>query len=126
MSGAVWEKWRRRVYFLQRWPSQRAMRRIRGRVKELTPRAVCHRDMRETIALLNPVLRGWGNYFGTGNAAKRFGAVDNYVYERLVRLLRQSKGQRLRAGEAAGWTRDYFPALGLHRLRGTIRYPGAA
>jgi len=126
MSGAVWEKWRRRVYFLQRWPSQRAMKRIRGRVKELTPRAVCHRDMRETIALLNPVLRGWGNYFGTGNAAKRFGAVDNYVYERLVRLLRQRKGQRLREGEAAGWTRDYFPALGLHRLRGTIRYPGAA
>ncbi|MGH9817111.1 MAG: group II intron reverse transcriptase/maturase [Candidatus Acidiferrales bacterium] len=125
MSGPVWEKQRRRAYFLQRWPSQRAMKRIRSRVKELTPRAACHRDIRDSIALLNPVLRGWGNYFGTGNAAVKFGQVDNYAYERLVRLLWQRKGRHLRAGEAAGWTRDYFHGLGLHRLRGTIHYPGA-
>jgi group II intron reverse transcriptase/maturase len=126
MSGPIWEKQRRRVYFLQRWPSQRAMKRVRSRVKELTPRAACHRETRETIALLNPVLRGWGNYFGTGNAAVKFGQVDSYAYERLLRLLRQRKGRHLREGEAAGWTRDYFHALGLHRLRGTIHYPGAA
>jgi len=126
MSGPIWEKQRRCVYFLQRWPSPRAMKRIRSRVKELTPRAACHRETRESIALLNPVLRGWGNYFGTGNAADKFIQVDNYVYERLVRLLRSRKGRHLRAGEAAGWSRDYFHALGLHRLRGTIHYPGAA
>ena len=33
------------------------------------------------------------------------------------------KGRQLRAGEAAEWTREYFHALGLHRLRGTVRYP---
>jgi group II intron reverse transcriptase/maturase len=126
MSGPIWKKHRRHVYFLQRWPSQRAMKRIRSRAKELTPRAACHRETRETIALLNPVLRGWGNYFGTGNAADKFGQVDTYVYERLVRLLRQRKGRHVRAGEAAGWTRAYFHALGLHRLRGTVHYPGAA
>ena len=32
--------------------------RIRQRVKALTPRAGCHRDLRETIAQLNPILRG--------------------------------------------------------------------
>jgi RNA-directed DNA polymerase len=126
MSGPIWEKHRRRVYFLQRWPSQRAMKRIRSRVKELTPRAACHRSMREHIALLNPVLRGWGNYFGSGNAAEKFSQVDTYVYARLVRLLRHRKGRHLRPGEAAGWTPDYFRALGLHRLRGTIHYPGVA
>jgi group II intron reverse transcriptase/maturase len=126
LSGRIWERERRRAYFLQRWPSQRAMKRIRSRVKELTPRAACHRETRETIALLNPVLRGWGNYFGSGNAAVKFGQVDNYAYERLLRLLRQRKGRHLREGEAAGWTRDHFHALGLHRLRGTIHYPGGA
>ncbi len=40
---------------------------------------VCHRDLRETIAQLNPVLRGWGAYFRTGNAAIKFGQVDDYV-----------------------------------------------
>lgn len=126
MSGPVWEKQRRCAYYLQRWPSQRAMKHIRGRVKELTPRAACHRELRETIASLNPVLRGWGRYFSTGNAARKFGQIDTYVCKRLRRLLRQRKGRYLRAGKAAGWTADYFYALGLYRLQGTVRYPGAA
>ena len=126
MSGPIWKGERRRVYFLQRWPSARAMKRIRSRVKELTPRTACHRPVRETLALLNPVLRGWGNYFGTGNAAAKFCQIDFYVCERLRRLRVQRKGRTLRAGEAAGWTQDYFHGLGLHRLRGTIQYPGAA
>jgi group II intron reverse transcriptase/maturase len=78
-SGPRWERTRRRVYYLQRWPSARAMRRIRQRVKDVTPRSACHRDVRETIAQLNPVLRGWGAYFRTGNAAIKFGQVDDYV-----------------------------------------------
>ncbi len=126
MSGPIWEKRHQRVYFLQRWPSHRAMQRIRQRVKRLTPRAVCHRDRRDTIAQLNSVLRGWGAYFRTGNAAIKFGQVDAYVHERLTRLLVQRHGRHLRAGQAAQWTGDFFLALGLHRLRGTIRYPEAA
>ena len=126
MSGPLWERQHRRVYYLQRWPSQRAMHRIRQRVKALTPRAVCHRDLRETIAQLNPVLRGWGGYFRTGNAAIKFGQVDDYVHRRLTRLLVKRHGRQLRAGHAAQWSGDFFHALGLHRLRGTIRYPEAA
>jgi RNA-directed DNA polymerase len=126
MSSPLWERLHRRVYYLQRWPSLRAMRRIRQRVKEYTPRATCHRDLRETIAQLNPVLRGWGAYFRTGNAAIKFGQVDDYVNWRLKRLLVQRHGRHLRAGHADQWTGDFFQALGLYRLRGTIRYPEAA
>ena len=57
MSGKLWEQKRKRLYFLQRWPSARAMQRIRARVKALTPRSRCHADLREVIADLNPVLR---------------------------------------------------------------------
>jgi RNA-directed DNA polymerase len=78
------------------------------------------------IALLNPVLRGWGAYFRTGNAATQFGQVDDYAVRRLKRLLLQRHGRNLRAGQADLWTPDYFHALGLCRLRGTIRYPEAA
>jgi len=126
MSGSRWAKQRRRVYFLQRWPSPRAMQRVRQRVKALTPRAVCHRNVRDTIAQLNPVLRGWGAYFRTGNAAIKFGQVDDYVHRRLKGLLRKRHGRLLRVGQSAHWSSDYFHALGLHRLRGTIRYPEAA
>jgi RNA-directed DNA polymerase len=126
MSGRLWEQLHRSVYYLQRWPSDRAMRRIRQRVKAATPRGACHRPLREVIAQLNPVLRGWGAYFRTGNAAIKFGQVDDYVAWRLKRSLLKRHGRNLRPGQAAQWTPDYFHALGLHRLRGTIRYPEAA
>jgi len=126
LSGPIQERTQRRVYFLHRWPSQRAMRRVRARVRALTTRSRCHADLRGVIADLNPVLRGWGQYFRTGNAAAKFIQIDTYVAERLRRLLLQRAGSRLRAGRAAPWRRPFFEALGLYRLRGTIRYPAVA
>jgi group II intron reverse transcriptase/maturase len=123
MSGVIWEKKRERAYFLQRWPCSRAMQRIRQRVKCITPRSRCHADIRDVIADLNPVLRGWGQYFRTGNAARRFNQLDGYVCRRLKSLRTKRKGRNLRAGEANRWTREYFENLGLVRLRGTVKYP---
>jgi RNA-directed DNA polymerase len=123
LSGKLLEEKGQRLYFLQRWPSQRSMQRIRQRVKELTPRSRCHADLRDVIADLNPVLRGWGTYFRTGNAAKRFNQLDTYVWRRLQGLRLQRKGRHLRPGELERWTRDSFHDLGLVRLRGTVRYP---
>jgi RNA-directed DNA polymerase len=128
MSGPIWEKQRRRVYFLQRWPSQRSMKRVRQRVKELTG---SHRsgvkDVRVLIRDINPVLRGWGNYFRTGNAAVKFRQVDSYVWNRLRGFMLRRKGRNVRAGEVDRWTHDFFHHQhGLHRLRGTVQYPEAA
>jgi len=127
LSGPLWERAGRRLYFLQREPSQRAMKRIRQRVKELTPPRRCHEDLRSVIRDLNPVLRGWGNYFRTGNAAAKFNDVDTYVWGRLRDLRIKRAGRHLRAGQVDRWTRDYFvQGFGLHRLRGTVQYPEAA
>jgi len=126
MSGPLWVRARKRVYYLQRWPSQRAMKRVRARLRALTLPARCHEDLREVIADLNPVLRGWGQYFRTGNAAVKFVQVDRYVEGRLFRLLLKRAGSRIRAGRADAWRRPFFEALGLYRLRGTLQYPGAA
>ncbi len=125
MSGLIWERERNRVYFLQRWPSQRSMQRVRQRVKELTGRNRNGvKDVRVLIRDLNPILRGWGNYFRTGNAARKFNQVDTYAWTRLHRFMVKRKGRHLRPGEADQWTRDFFWRDGLHRLRGTIQYPG--
>jgi group II intron reverse transcriptase/maturase len=126
MSGPLWERSRRRVYFLQRAPSQAAMRRVRSRIRDLTPRGRCHEDLRTVIADVNAVVRGWGQYFRTGNATTRFIQLDQYVEDRLCGLLLKRHGSRLPAGRAAAWRRPFFEALGLCRLRGTIAYPGAA
>ena len=126
MSGPIWMKSRRRVFFLQREPSQRSMKRVRQRVKEIARNGRMHEDLHAIIGELNPVLRGWSEYFRTGNAATKFIAIDDYVVERLRTLLTKRKGRNLRPGESIAWRRDFFEALGLHRLRGTVRYPEAA
>ena len=124
MSGRLLEQGVRR-YYLQRWPSQRAMGRVRARVKALTGRGRVGHDLRDVIAGLNPILRGWGNYFRTGNAAIKFNQIDGYVVYRLRRLMVKRYGRNLHAGHPV-WDREFFEALGLYRLRGTVRYPGVA
>lgn len=127
LSGRLWEKYGRRRYYLHRWPSTKAMKAVRDKVRDLVgPHRNGVKDVRVLIRDLNPVLRGWGNYFRTGNAAKKFNQLDGYVWRRLLRFLVRRKGRHLKAGEAGQWDRDFFWTLGLHRLRGTVRYPGAA
>jgi RNA-directed DNA polymerase len=126
MSGRLWEQKRIIRYYLHRWPSQRAMKRLREKVHARTGRNRVGADIREVIADLNPLLRGWGNYFRTGNAAIKFTQADDYVVWRLRRLMIAKRGRNLRAGQARAWTEEWFNGHGLYRLRGTIRYPKAA
>ena len=115
--------------YLFRWPSPRAMNAVRARVRDLTARRrrAGMKDIREVIRDLNPVLRGWGNYFRTGNASLKFQQVDRYVRERLVALMRRRGGRAQRNFDPAAWPVTRFVHdHNLHRLVGTIRYPGSA
>jgi RNA-directed DNA polymerase len=125
VSGRLLERGIRR-YYLHRWPSQRSMKRLREKVKALTSRKRVGMNLPEIIGQLNPILRGWGNYFRTGNAAHKFAQLDGYVAWRLRRLLIKQRGRNLRAGQVERWTVAWFHEQGLHRLVGTIRYPKAA
>jgi len=123
----------KRRNYLFRWPSLRAMKSIRTRVHDLTGqrRNAGRTDIREVIAELNPLLRGWGNYFRTGNASGKFHAVDRYVHQRLVRLLAHRGGQRHSKPGGRPFRRTQWPHRrfvqehGLYQLLGTIRYPGS-
>ena len=102
------------------------MARLRAKVRDRTGRNRVGIDIRDVIAELNPILRGWGNYFRTGNAANKFRQVDWYVVHRLFRLMVKKRGRNLRIRRAEQWTEEWFNGHGLYRLRGTIRYPKAA
>lgn len=117
---------KRRTY-LFRWPSQRSMKSVREKIRDLTNRR--HRagvkDLRDVIRELNPVLRGWGNYFRTGNASRQFNTIDGYVRFRLLRLKMRRGGDRRTPVRPKDWPHVRFVnELGLHKLLGTIRYPG--
>jgi group II intron reverse transcriptase/maturase len=115
-----------RRHFVQRWPSPKAMKRVRTRVHQLTD--VRHgraRNLRELVELLNPVLRGWGNYFRTGNSDDKFNQLDKYVRERVLRWQWRRGGQRTRF-RFDRWPPERLYGYGLHRLQGTVKYPAHA
>jgi RNA-directed DNA polymerase len=121
----VLSHFKKRAY-LFRWPAPAAMNRIRARIRELTDRRrrAGMKDIRDVIREVNPVLRGWGNYFCTGNASVKFQQVDRYVHGRLVRLLAKRGGDRKKPFNPRAWPLSRFVNdHGLHRLLGTIRYP---
>lgn len=126
MSGRIWERQRIIRYYLHRWPSVRSMKRARLRIKALTGRSRVGVELPDLLKDLNLFLRGWGNYFRTGNAAEKFVALDRHVAWRLKRLLIKKRGRNMRAGQANRWTRTWFHDQGLHQLMGTITYPKAA
>jgi hypothetical protein len=126
MSGRLWEQKRIVRYYLHRWPSMRSMKRARARIRDLTDRRRVGMQLEDVIGDLNLFLRGWGNYFRTGNAADKFIDLDRHVAWRLKRLLIKKRGRNLRAGQASKWTRTWFHDQGLHQLMGTIRYPKTA
>lgn len=117
--------------YLFRWPSPKAMNAIRAKIRDKTDRRRCAgvKDIREVIEDLNPVLRGWCNYYRTGNASDEFNAIDRYVRDRLVRLLRTRGGQRTNRPERRPFNPMQWPHKrfvrehGLFKLLGTIRYP---
>ena len=126
MSGKAWEQRHVVRYYLHRWPSLRSMKRARARVKALTGRSQAGMELQDVIERLNLFLRGWGNYFRTGNAATKFVSLDNYVWWRLVRLMVKKRGRNLHAGQVDRWSSAWFHDQGLYKLMGTIRYPKAA
>src|SRR5207244_12377631 len=81
--------------FCYRWPSTKAIRIIRHKVRD----SVAYDDiysLEEKIRALNPILRGWGQYFRIGNAHRHFKKMDPYVYTKLLNVLRRKHKRRVR------------------------------
>jgi RNA-directed DNA polymerase len=97
------------------------MASIRAKVKDRTQRRHVSRPIAAVVADLNPILRGWGGYFRTGNSARKFAAIDRYVHQRLAILASNKQGRRGRNWSSrfdSAWLRT----LDVYRLSGTVRY----
>src|SRR5881628_3696744 len=56
--------------------------------------------VRRVIAVINPILRGWVNYFRVGNAARCFSIVRSWVERKVRRHMMRARGRR-----GFGWKR---------------------
>jgi len=95
-----------------RWPSQKACRQFRERVRLLVgPPGRLRRERSKCQRRLGAYLRGWKHYFHHGESARTFVKLDQFVVERVARNLARSqpsgpnrRGRHWRelAGELAG------------------------
>ena len=97
---------------------------IRRPVNAITaPRSRLREPVRSLVEELNRVLRGWGAYFRVGNAGQTFRQLDQYVRERLSLFLQKKAGRSGRRWKAH--TPDFFRALGVYHLSGTVAWATA-
>lgn len=65
------------------------------------------------IALINPTLRGWANYFRIGQASRCFGYIKDWVEKKIRRHLMRAR--KLRGFGWNRWSRDWlYEILGLY------------
>ena len=115
------ESWRfRGRYYLQRWPSDRAMAAVRAKIREATDRRFVGYPVDWVVVRLNRVLRGWGGYFRHGNSARKFAQIDSYVHQRLAIFASVKHGLHGRNWQRR-FTWAWLKALGVHRLSGRVR-----
>jgi RNA-directed DNA polymerase len=109
------ESWRwRGHYYLNRWPSDRAMNAIRAKIREATGRDQMAASVDAVVVRLNLVLRGWAAYFRNGTSARKFTIIDSYVQERLAIFDSAKHGRTGR-----NWLRhdrSWLERLGIYRL----------
>lgn len=113
------------------YPSKKALASIVGKVRRLTRRKR-HRTLADLLRRLNPVLRGWCNYFRHGVSSRTFNYVDHYAFWRIVGWLRKRhvglNMHTLVRRHLPGWRihdagiemfRPYSVAIERYRYRGT-------
>jgi RNA-directed DNA polymerase len=115
---------RRGVTFLARWPSDKAMRHARERVRQLTARPRLLLRTETVVADINMFLRGWAGYFRYGHSTVRFGKIRNYALERLAIFTgkRHKRGRRFGLAQVAYLSTNQ---CGLTSLSGIVIAPRA-
>lgn len=70
------------------YPSKKALASVMDKVRKLTRREL-HRTLTDLLRRLNPVLRGWCNYFRHGVSKRTFSYLDHYAFWRVVTWIRK-------------------------------------
>lgn len=74
--------------YVYTWPTKKALASILDKVRILTRRHR-HRTLADLLHQLNPVIRGWCNYFKHGVSKRTFSYVDHYTWWRVVTWMRK-------------------------------------
>jgi len=111
---------------LHKAPTLKARTALLGKLKEIF-RGLRSQPVGRVVEKINPVLRGWVNYFRIGNASRCFSYVKRYVEMKIRQHLMRARGRR-----GHGWKRwskkELVRKLGLfddYRLKPYVPRPKA-
>lgn len=111
----------RRFVFLARWPSRRAMKRARARIRDLTARSRLLVPVQQIVKDVNAFMCGWAAYFRFGNSARTFDNLTAYATDRVTLFLGKLHRRSWRYGQFL-FIRS-GDRLGLVNLHGTVVAP---
>jgi group II intron reverse transcriptase/maturase len=100
------------------YPSPKAMNSIKKKVREIALTGQ-HWELPLLIKeRINPLLRGWGNYFKMGNSRKHFMSIANYTTYTLGIMLRKKHKKRSKGwrDHPPSWFYDYHGLFKLYSL----------
>jgi group II intron reverse transcriptase/maturase len=93
-------------------PSAKAQKALKLKLREVTAKQV-NRKVSEVVKEINPIVRGWVNYFRIGHSAKAFNGIRHYVLSRVRRYRRRRQGKH-----GYGWknlpSEFFYGPLGLY------------
>ena len=75
-------------------PSKKAMEKVKDAIRVITCRKSAYEGLEQKVEKLNPLIRGWRNYFQHGNSTKRFKQLDEYVWMKLWRRVYYRRKQK--------------------------------
>ena len=75
-------------------PSKKAMKKVKDAIRIITCRKSAYEGLEQKVEKLNPLIRGWRNYFQHGNSTKRFKQLDEYVWMKLWRRVYYRRKQK--------------------------------
>ena len=98
--------------YLNVFPSEKALKRERAKLHEMTDHRQCFKPIPQLIEELNRHLKGWANYFSFGYPREAFREINSYVRYRLEQHLRRRSQRPFRPPEGVSYN-DHFKSLGL-------------
>jgi RNA-directed DNA polymerase len=90
---------RRGWRYLNVRPSEKALKKEREKLHEMTNHRQCFKPIPELIAGLNRHLKGWKNYFDFGYPRQAFREINTYIRYRLKQHLRRRSQRPFRPPE---------------------------
>ena len=99
---------------LYAYPKDKSIKRFMDEIRDRTKRKRPLK-LKELIEYINPVIRGWGNYFKKANVRKIFNRLDRWIIRRLW-------SHRYKKWRNCGWKK--YPAKDLYEKHQLVRLIG--